>query len=72
MGYLFDEDKRFTVVIERDEDEFYMVSVPELLGCHTQAKGLNELNRRIEEALEDIKSGGLYTSDEVRGEIESR
>ncbi len=42
---------RFTVVIERDEDGYYVASVPELPGCHTQAKDLNELINRVKEAI---------------------
>ena len=44
--------REFTVVIEQDEDGIYVASVPELSGCHTQAKTLDELNRRIKEAIE--------------------
>lgn len=44
--------KEFTVVIEQDEDGIYISSVPELPGRHTQAETLNELNRRIKEAIE--------------------
>jgi len=44
--------REFTVVIEQDEDGIYVASVPELPGCHTQAKTLDELNRRIKEAIE--------------------
>lgn len=42
----------FNVVIERDEDGFYIAYVPELPGCHTQAKDLNELMEHINEAIE--------------------
>jgi predicted RNase H-like HicB family nuclease len=44
--------REFTVVIEQDEDGIYVASVPELPGCHTQAKTLDELNSRIKEAIE--------------------
>ncbi len=44
--------REFTVVIEQDEDGIYVASVPELEGCHTQAETLDELNRRIKEAIE--------------------
>jgi len=44
--------KKFTVVIEQYEDGIYVASVPELPGCHTQAETLDELNRRIKEAIE--------------------
>jgi predicted RNase H-like HicB family nuclease len=40
------------VVIERDKDGYYVASVPTLPGCHTQAESLDELERRIAEAIE--------------------
>jgi len=40
------------VVIEKDEDGYYVASVPELPGCHTQAKTLDELIERVREAVE--------------------
>jgi predicted RNase H-like HicB family nuclease len=42
----------FSVVIERDEDGFYVASVPALRGCHTQARSLDVLMKRIQEAIE--------------------
>jgi predicted RNase H-like HicB family nuclease len=42
----------FSVVIERDADGYYVGSVPELHGCHSQAKSLDELMQRIREAIE--------------------
>ena len=44
--------QEFTVVIERDEDGFFVASVPALRGCHTQAKSLDVLMKRIKEAIE--------------------
>ena len=44
--------REFSVVIERDEDGYYVASVPALRGCHTQAKSLDELMQRIREAIE--------------------
>lgn len=41
----------FKVVIEQDEDGWYVGSVPELPGCYTQAKTLRELRQRIKEAI---------------------
>jgi predicted RNase H-like HicB family nuclease len=38
--------------VEKDENGYYVASVPELPGCHTQAKTLNELASRIKEAIE--------------------
>ncbi|MFN3621528.1 MAG: type II toxin-antitoxin system HicB family antitoxin [Nitrososphaerales archaeon] len=43
---------RFSVVIEKDEDGYYVASIPELPGCHTQAKTLDELMERVREAAE--------------------
>jgi predicted RNase H-like HicB family nuclease len=43
---------KFAVLVEKDEDGYYLASVPELLGYHTQAKTLDELTRRIKEAIE--------------------
>ena len=43
--------REFNVIIERDEDGYYVGSVPELRGCHTQAKSLDKLMGRIKEAI---------------------
>jgi len=42
--------REFTVIIEKDEDGYFVGSVPQLKGCHTQAKSLDELMERIREA----------------------
>jgi len=44
--------RQFDVVIERDEAGYYIASVPQLRGCHTQAKSLDEVTSRIREAIE--------------------
>jgi len=44
--------KEFNVVIEKDADGFFVASVPALRGCHTQAKSLDVLTKRIKEAIE--------------------
>ncbi len=44
--------RQFNVVVERDSDGYFVASVPSLPGCHTQAKSLDELMRRIGEAIE--------------------
>ncbi len=43
---------KFGVVVEKDEDGYYVASVPELPGCHTQAKTLDEVMKRIKEAIQ--------------------
>lgn len=44
--------RRFTVLIERDEAGFYVATVPSLRGCHTQAKNLDTLMKRVREVIE--------------------
>ena len=41
---------RFPVVVERDEDGLFVGTVPALRGCHTQARTLAELDKRLKEA----------------------
>jgi predicted RNase H-like HicB family nuclease len=41
----------FPVVIEQDEDGWFVATVPSLRGCHTQARTLAELDERIREAV---------------------
>ncbi len=42
---------KYAVMVERDEDGVYVASVPELPGCHTQAKTLDQLTKRVKEAI---------------------
>lgn len=51
-------DYKFTVVVEKDEDGFYVASGPLLQGCYSQGE-------TYEEALENIK-------DAIRLHIEAR
>ncbi len=44
--------REFSVIVERDEEGYYVASVPELPGCHTQARSLDKLLERIREAIE--------------------
>ena len=44
--------RKFTVVIERDEDGYHVGTVPTLRGCHTQAKNLDTLMKRMREVVE--------------------
>jgi len=42
----------FTIVINEDEDGVYVADVPELKGCHTQAKSIDVLMKRVREGIE--------------------
>ena len=41
----------YTIVIEKDEDGYYVGSVPALPGCHTQGKSIDQLLVRMKEAI---------------------
>jgi predicted RNase H-like HicB family nuclease len=43
--------KKFTVVIEQDEEGYLVATVPALRGCHTQAKSLDTLMKRVRESI---------------------
>ena len=54
-------NRKFNVIIEKDSEGYLVASVPSLPGCHTQAKSLDRLMERIQEAIE------LYL--EVEGDL---
>lgn len=58
--------QEFNVVIEQDADGYFVASVPELRGCHTQAKSLDTLMKRIREVIE------LCLEDQEEGFAPSR
>ncbi len=41
----------YTVVIEKDEDGYFIGSAPTLPGCHTQARSIDQLMERMAEAI---------------------
>ena len=53
--------KKFTIIIEKDEDNWLVSEVVELPGCHTQAKTMDQLIERTREAIQAYngKSYGL-------------
>ena len=56
------KEVRLTILIERDEDGYYVASVAELPGCHTQARTIDELMERIREAITAyLEAGGKNT-----------
>ena len=61
--------RQFDVIIERDSDGWYIGTVPELKGCHTQAKSLDALMERMREAIElSLEENGRWVSNELVGE----
>ncbi len=40
------------MIIDCDAEGYFVASVPELRGCHTQAKSLYVLMKRIQEGIE--------------------
>jgi len=42
----------FNVIIEKDEEGWYVASVPEIPGCYTQGKTISQVLERIKEAIE--------------------
>lgn len=43
---------QFPIVVTQDKDGTYVGNAPDLPGCHTQAKDLATLYKRMEEAIE--------------------
>lgn len=43
--------RSLTVLIEQDEDGYYVATVPALRSCYTQAKTLPTLRKRIAEVI---------------------
>ena len=43
--------KKYTVIVEKDEDGWFVSEVLELPGCHTQGKSMGQLIKRTKEAI---------------------
>ena len=41
----------YAILIEKDEDGYYVGSTPALPGCHSQARSVDQLIGRMEEAI---------------------
>ncbi len=42
----------FTVLVEQDEDGWFVAKVPDLQGCATQGKTVAEVLERVKEAIQ--------------------
>ncbi len=47
--------REFNVVIEKDEDGYFVASVPALRGCHTQANSLDILTLLSHKIVKEFK-----------------
>ncbi len=52
LRMVISQPQNYKIIIERDEDGYYVASVPCLPGCVTQAPSLAELEGRVREAIE--------------------
>ncbi len=43
--------RKFTVLIEKDEEGYFVATVPALRGCHTQARSLDTLMKRVRDVI---------------------
>ncbi len=46
------QSHNFTVLIEQDEDGIYVAKVPDISGCCTQGKTVEQAIERIKEAIQ--------------------
>jgi len=53
--------REYNIIIEKDSEGYFIGYVPELKGCHSQAKSIDELMKRMEEAIE--------LCEEVQGKV---
>ena len=54
---------KYTLIIERDKEGWFISEVVELPGCHTQAKSMDLLLKRTKEAI------GAYVETEGQSPI---
>ena len=45
-------EKKYSVVVEREMDGYFIAEVPELPGCYSQGKTMKETMANIREAIE--------------------
>jgi len=57
--------REFYVVIERDEDRYYIGEVPQLTACYSQGRSLDELMANMREVISLCleEEQGEYTNE---------
>ncbi len=58
--------KKYTLLIEKDEEGWLVSEVIELPGCHTQAKTMDKLIERTKEAIQAYLNEEGYTPEVVQ------
>lgn len=61
--------KKYNILIEKDEDGYFVSEVIDLPGCHTQAKTIDELLERTKEAIKaylEVETQTDYSLEFVR------
>jgi len=56
----------FTVLIEQDEDGWYVAKVPDIQGCATQGKTVQEALDRVKEAIQVCIEAEEYTPEPLK------
>jgi hypothetical protein len=65
--------REFTVIIERDEEGYFVAEVPELPGCYTQAKSPDTLMTRLAETISLFRMPHPVTTlKDLRGAVPSK
>lgn len=51
MSTMTESKRTYPVIIEQDEDDMYIATVPSISGCYTQGKTVEQAMERIKEAI---------------------
>lgn len=63
MSSTLAKDYHFPIIVEQDEDGFYIVSCPSFKGCLSYGKTIDEALQNIEEAIELALDDTDYKQD---------